>query len=284
MAAMFPTVDFFGTQVTRMIIGDNPVNGHSYIPDQITGDEMKEFNTQEHVVELLFKSVEAGYNGIMPIACPKIFGILREFKRQGGKINIIFQPYPPTPLKDNIEEMKEFDPLGTYHQGSVADYLIETNKEDELFANLDILKSSGLKWGYASHDPGVVLRAEAENWGPDFYLTCLYNMRRNRRGMQSGFITGETKAGVVYGPEDRLEMFEVIKQVKKPCIVYKLLAGGQAIIGQNPEEREASVTRLFKEAYDNIKPGDICCIGLFQRDTDQLGQNTRILTGILGKK
>ena len=28
---MIPSVDFFGTQVTRLILGDNPFNGHSYI-------------------------------------------------------------------------------------------------------------------------------------------------------------------------------------------------------------------------------------------------------------
>jgi len=278
---MFPTVDFFGRQVTRMIIGDNPVNGHSYIADQITGVEMSEYYTQSRVVELLFEVVEAGYNTILPIACPKIFGILREFRSKGGKINIIFQPYPRTPLAENIEEMREFDPIGTYHQGSVADYLIETGNEKQLFENLEILKKSGFPVGYASHDPGVVLRAEEEGWGMDFYMTCLYNMRRNRKGQQSGFITGETKAGVVYGPEDRLEMLEVIKKVKKPCIAYKLLAGGQALIGLDAEAREATITRLFKETYENIKSTDIACIAVFQRDADQLAQDTRILKSIL---
>ena len=278
---MFPTVDFFGTQVTRMIIGDNPVNGHSYIQDQISGAEMSDYYTQSRVVELLFEVVEAGYNTILPIACPKTFGILREFRSKGGKINIIFQPYPRTPLADNIEEMREFDPIATYHQGSVADFLIETGDEKTLFENLEILKKSGLPIGYASHDPGVVLRAEEENWGMDFYMTCLYNMRRNRKGQQSGFITGETKAGVVYGPEDRLEMLEVIKKVNKPCIAYKLLAGGQTLIGQDPEQREATIRRLFKETYDNIKSTDIACIAVFQRDTDQLAQDTRILKEIL---
>ena len=73
---MFPTVDFFGTRVTRMIIGENPVNGHSYIQDQISGVEMSDYYAQSRVVELLFEVVEAGYNTILPIACPKIFGIL----------------------------------------------------------------------------------------------------------------------------------------------------------------------------------------------------------------
>jgi len=280
---LFPTVDFFGTQVTRMILGDNPVHGHSYIVDQIPGQEMRDFNTEEHIVDLMLRAVKEGYNTILPIACPKTFSILRKFREKGGKINIIFQPYPPTPLKDNIEEMREFDPIGTYHQGSVADYLIETGDEKTLRENMAILKGSGMPWGYASHDPDVIIRAEEENWGPDFYLACLYNMRRDRRGQQSGFITGETKAHIVYGPEDRLIMLDVVKKVNKPCIVYKLLAGGQAIIGQTGAEKEASVRRLFKEAYDNIKPNDVACIGIFQRDGDQLGENTRILKEILCK-
>ena len=35
------TVNFFGHQVTKLIVGDNPFNGHSYIEDKIPGSEMK---------------------------------------------------------------------------------------------------------------------------------------------------------------------------------------------------------------------------------------------------
>jgi hypothetical protein len=28
---MLATVDFFGSQISRLILGDNPFNGHSYI-------------------------------------------------------------------------------------------------------------------------------------------------------------------------------------------------------------------------------------------------------------
>ena len=43
---MLPTTDFFGTQVTKVIIGDNPMTGHSYIQDRITGEEMASYYTQ----------------------------------------------------------------------------------------------------------------------------------------------------------------------------------------------------------------------------------------------
>ena len=56
---MLPTTDFFGTQVTKVIIGDNPMTGHSYIQDRITGAEMADYYTQEKVVEALFTAVRA---------------------------------------------------------------------------------------------------------------------------------------------------------------------------------------------------------------------------------
>ena len=36
-------VDFLGQKVSKIICGDNPFNGHSYIEYQTTGTEMKNF-------------------------------------------------------------------------------------------------------------------------------------------------------------------------------------------------------------------------------------------------
>ena len=62
-------------------------------------------------------------------------------------------------------------------------------------------------------------RAEAEDWGVDFYMFCLYNARRNRLGEPSGFITGKTKADLVFCPDDRFDAYEVIKSVQKPLTI-----------------------------------------------------------------
>ena len=45
------TVSFFGKTVSKLIIGDNPINGHSYIVDQIDGNTMKAFYTAEKIKE-----------------------------------------------------------------------------------------------------------------------------------------------------------------------------------------------------------------------------------------
>ena len=84
------TVDFFGHKVSKLIVGDNPINGHSYIEDKITGKEMKEFYTSERIKEALFEIEEQGYNTMLPLADPYIIRILQEYQREGGRMQFIF--------------------------------------------------------------------------------------------------------------------------------------------------------------------------------------------------
>ena len=111
-------------------------------------------------------------------------------------------------------------------------------------------------------------------------MTCLYNARRTQRGQQSGFITGKPKELVFY-PQDPPLMFDAIKAVKKPCIAFKVFAGGQVFVGKSPEEIPVVAENVLKEAYDNIKPNDIVCIGVFQKEKDELKENVDIVKKIL---
>ncbi len=279
---LLPTVNFLGASVTRMIVGDNPQTGHSYIVDRITGEEMKAFYTPEKILETLFVIEDAGYNTIMPLSTPENLEILKKFRRLGGKLQIIFQPYTREPLAENLPKMLELEPLGIYHQGTTTDYLTETNDLKTLFSNFELLKNSGVKFGIATHVPETVLRAEKEGWGAEFYTFCMYNARRGRRGEQSGFITGKNKKGVTFYPEDRFAAYQIVQQVKKPFIAYKILAGGQIFFGHEPEEYPAVAEKFIRETYENLKPGDVACVGVFQRDSDQARGNAGIVRRVLG--
>ncbi|MBQ9366687.1 MAG: hypothetical protein IJT83_02810 [Victivallales bacterium] len=279
---LLPTTTFLGKTVTRMIVGDNPQTGHSYIVDRITGDEMKAFYTPEKILETLFVIQDAGYNTIMPLSTPENLEILKKFRKEGGKLNIIFQPYTAIPLEEMLPQMLELEPLGIYHQGTKTDFYNETGDMKTFFSNLELLKNSGVKFGIGTHVPETVLRAERENWGADFYTFCMYNARRNRRGEDSGFITGKTKAGLVFYPNDRFDAYKVVQQVKKPFIAYKIFAGGQVFTGHDPSEYPKVAEAFIKETYENIKPGDVACIGVFQRDSDQARGNAEIVRRVLG--
>ena len=86
------TVNFFGNSVTKLIIGDNPMNGHSYIEDVTPGSEMMSFYTAERIKEAIFRAEELGFNTMLPLADPYMIRLLQEYRRDGGKMQFIFDP------------------------------------------------------------------------------------------------------------------------------------------------------------------------------------------------
>jgi hypothetical protein len=279
---MIPTVDFFGTPVSRLFIGDNPVNGHSYIPDLCSGDEMMNYFTAENVVRAFFHAEKLGYTTCLPLATDFMFRVIRQYRNEGGKMNWIFQPYPCVPVEVNVRQMKGCDPIAVYHQGTTTDGLCEAGQVNVLCDNIKKLKDLGKPVGLGTHVPETILRAEEEDWGLDFYMACLHNSRK-RSPEASSFITGKAKH-LKFFMEDREPMFKVIRQVRKPCIAFKLLAGGQMFYGKKPEEIPGVVEAAFRETFANIKPTDLATIGFFQRDKDQLAENARLAAKVLAAK
>ena len=280
---MLPTANFFGHRITRMIVGDNPTHGNTYIHDLISREEMSDYYTEGNIVKMLKRAKETGYNTGLILASPIMFSALRRFNAEEGGLKYIFQTYPPMidRFAENIEEIMEFDPIAIYHQGSTGENLIERGEIETYLANIATIRKTGLPTGVALHDPGNVLRAEREKWNVDFYVLCPYNTRRNRKGHQSSFITGESKSDLVFHPEDRFTMFPIIRDIQKPVAVIKALAGGQVFIGKPKEEYPAIAEQYLAETFENIKPDDVVCIGVFQRDVDQLKQNADIVSRVL---
>ena len=276
------TTDFYGRQVSRVIIGDNPFNGHSYIEGLHSGSEMMDFYTAEKCVEALFEAEGNGINTYMALADPFTIRVIRQFRNQGGKMHVIFQSYPAIALDVNVRQMMACDPIGIYHQGGSFDLLVEEEKYDEIGERLDIIKKSGVKAGFGTHVPEVLLLAENENWGPDFYAACLYNARRLQRGQQSGYITGKSKDDIVFFPEDPPLMYDAIKKVNKPCVAFKIFAGGQVFLGKPEEDIAGIVEDVFTDVFANIKDVDLVCIGVFQKNKNQIMENCDIAKRVLG--
>lgn len=270
------TVDFFGHKVSKLIVGDNPINGHSYIEDEITGQEMKEFYTSEKIKEALFKMEEHGYNTMLPLADPYMIRILQEYQREGGRMQFIFQPYMPMDQDVSMRQMMSLNTIGVYHQGTTTDYLYESGQCEKIVAMIEKYHYMGIPVGLGTHRPDVIETSEREGWNVDFYLACMQNARRGREGERSGFITGKTKAHIVFYPEDRPVMLETLKKVSKPIIAFKLFAGGQMFIGKNEKEKREVIKNVYDEVFTSLRPNDMGAIGVFQRDTDQIKENSEL--------
>jgi len=269
-------VSFFGKSVSKLIIGDNPMTGHSYITDKVTGEEMKSFYTAEKIKET-FRAIEkSGINTLLPLADPYIIRLLQEYTEEGGNLQFIFQPYMPMNQDVSMRDMMTLNTIGIYHQGTTTDFLYENDRCDEILAMIEKYHTMGIPVGLGTHRPDVIEKSEREGWNVDFYVACLQNARRNREGEASGFLTGKTKSGLVFYPEDRPIMLETLKKVSKPVIAYKIFAGGQMFMGKSEEEKQQLIKNAYDEVFTALKPNDFAAIGIFQRDRDELSEDVML--------
>ena len=272
------TVDFFGHKVSKLIVGDNSMTGHSYIEDIAPGADMKKYYTAENIKAALKKIQASGINTMVPLAHPYMPRVFEEFQYDGGEMQFIWQPWVNTDkMTDSIRDLpKSLNTIATYHQGTTTDYHYEREEYDIIKDNIKALKEFGIPVGIGTHLPEVIERAEEEDWGADFYMACMQNARRGRRGEQSGFITGKTKAHIRFYPEDRPIMLETLKKVEKPIIAFKIFAGGQMFTAKTEEEINGLLKGVYEEVFSALKPNDIAAMGVFQRDNDQITQNVKM--------
>lgn len=277
-------VDFFGHSVSKLILGDNPFNGHSYITDYISGEEMSDYHTEDRIFEILDYAKNLGINTMLPLADPYIIRVLQHYRNNGGKMNFIFQLYAPMMLEVTMRQIMTVDPIGVYISGSLTDSRYETGRNEETLERLAKLRTLGIKVGLGTHHPEVIALSEHERWDTDFYLACMYNFRRNREGQESGFITGKSKTGVVALPRDRAIMLDALKDVKKPIVAFKFFAGGQALVEKNEEERREIIYDSYDTVFSSLKENDFGAIGIFQKYHDQLKEDVSVFNSWAEKR
>ena len=283
-------VNFLGHSVSKLIVGDNPFNGHSYITAYIPSNEMKGYHTEDKILEAIYKMEELGINTMLPLADPYIIRILQHYRNNGGKMNFIFQTFGPMMMHHDVAEvgikqMLSVDPIGIYISGTYNDVRFETGRKQEIIDMISVFRKNEdlrkhpyeVKLGLGTHHPALIELSEEEDWNVDFYMACMYNLRRNREGEESGFITGKDKSSVrpIY-PGDREIMLKTLKKVQKPIIAFKIFAGGQMLVEKSEEERRALIKDTYETIFTSLKPNDIAVMGIFQKYHDQLTENVSV--------
>lgn len=270
------TTNFCGREISRLILGDNPFNGYTYIADDLPADELLDYHTEENMIESFMEAEHCGINTMVPMADPFVMRTIRHYQQRGGKMNLIFQPYMAVDLGMNIGMMKKADPIGIYHQGTTTDNLYEAGRVDQIKENLKKIRESGVLVGLGTHRPDVIELAEEEGWDVDFYMACLQNARLSRKGVPGAYITGETKQDLLFFPEDRAIMLDLISRVSKPCIAFKIFAGGQVFHGKPESETPNIIKEVYHEVFSKLKPCDVAAIGVYQGRKNQIEENVRL--------
>jgi hypothetical protein len=123
--------------------------------------------------------------------------------------------------------------------------------------------------GLSTHNPAVIDTVESEGWDVDYYQACLYRVTRTPEEARAEF--GEAPMGEIYMEKDPERMCKMIRQTKKPCLAFKLLAAGRSI--NNPEA-------AFRFALANIKPTDAVIVGMYPRFKDEVTENAGLVRRI----
>jgi hypothetical protein len=275
-SSLLPTVKLGPHSVTRLILGGNPIYGHSHF-NRLFSQHMIDWHTPERVVELLKRCVAAGINTWQNSYAQRTLQDIDRVREAGVDFHWLclgkgdWDEHP-----ERIDEAAKRKPIGIAPHGALAERLHRREKLDVLRDLLKRIRDQGVLVGLSAHNPVLIELAEERGWDVDYYMCCLYYLTRPRDEFQK-LLGTDLPLGEIYLPSDPPRMFRVIQGVKKPCLVYKILAAGRRI------NTAAEVRQGFATAYTNIKPSDALIVGMYQQWGDQVGENAALVRE-LGRK
>lgn len=274
---ILPTIMLGKHSVTRLIIGGNPVYGHSHF-NRLFSQTMTSWHTPERVLELLRRCEQAGINTFQNSYDQRTLADLDAYRKAGGRMNWLCLGKPDWDrFPDRVEDAARRRPIGIAPHGALAERCHRENRLHVLQDLLRRIRDQGVLVGLSAHNPALIELAEERNWNVDYYMCCLYYLTRPREEFQK-LLGKDLPLGEIYLPSDPPRMFRVVQHVKKPCLVYKVLAAGRRI------NTPAEVRRCFETAYQNVKPSDALIVGMYQQFGDQVGEDAGMVREVLSRR
>jgi hypothetical protein len=265
-----PTIQLGNCTVSRLIIGGNQMAGYSHVTALMT-QQMVEWYTPERTVEVLKRCLAAGIN-TWQISIGKITTDSLELLRKGGDDIqwICLTDTGGLPDTDKVKELiQQLKPIAIVHHGGTSDGLWREGKINVARDFIKRVKDNGVLGGLSAHNPDVIKNAEDSGWELDLYMTCFHRQTRTYDELKK--LLGQVPLGEVYLPDDPAAMCSVVRQVKRPCLGFKILAAGRRC--ENPGD----VREAFKFALTNIKPIDGVIVGMYPRYQDEIAENVALV-------
>jgi hypothetical protein len=257
-AAPMPQISLGKYSVSRLIVGCHDIDGGGHVSPFLQR-ETREYYTPQRAVQTLRRCEAAGINAWQSHQRGTLLGIFNRLRQAGGKM----QMFGLTNGDEDMEEAARVEGLiAVAHHGEVTDRLFKQGKLDVVRDRLKRIRDAGLLVGVSTHMPAVVDAVESKGWDVDYYQTCVYERNRTEDELQK--LLGHVPLPrEVFLKDDPPRMFKAIRQTKKTCLAFKILAAG----------RRLDVEQAFKETFAGIKPTDAVIVGIYDRYSDQAGQN-----------
>ncbi len=266
-----PKIKFGGVEISRLVLGVNPFYGFSHY-NHILDASMREWYTQDRICEVMRRAGSYGINAFNYWHSERSYADWSKFVTGGGKMHLIPQVGGGV---DTEKLVKTLRPLALQRQGEVVDDAWQSGRMDTVREWCKKTRDLGVLVGVGTHIPEVIACIEEENWDVDFYAGCVYNRRRTPEEWKK-VLGGEMMemAHDIYMTSDPPRMYRVMRQTRKPCFAFKILAAGRIA----PE----GVEQAFRTAFESIKPYDAVYVGMFPKFRDEVRINAEIVSRVLG--
>lgn len=267
---LLPTIKLGTHDVTRLIVGGNPIYGYSHF-NRLLSQHQQAWHTPARVLELLMHCEVKGLNAWQNSYADRTVSDLDAYRAAGGTMHWLCLGKPDWDKNPRmINEAAKRKPIGIAPHGSLADRLHRQNDLGSLTDLLKRIRDQGVLVGLSAHNPLLIELAEEKGWDIDYFMCCLYYRTRPRNELIK-LLGNDVPMGEVYLPSDPPRMFTAIQATRKPCLVYKVLAAGRTV------ESARDVSRAFQTAFEHIKPNDAVIVGMYQQFSDQVGENARLV-------
>jgi hypothetical protein len=253
------------------VVGCNPFYGAGHF-NRTLDLLMSEWYTSERVRAALARSNEFGINAYNFAPRERAAEDLERFRAQGGRMHLIVQGLDAEPRA----AVERYKPLAIYRMGDAVDRAFQFDMMGEVREWCRKARDLGVMVGVGTHKPEVIALVEEQGWDVDFYAGCVYNRTRTP-GEWRQVLNGEMPemANEIYLESDPPRMYKTMRQTRKPCFAFKILAAGRI-----PEK---DVDRAFRTAFESIKPGDGLFVGTFPKFRDEVKENAERVCRILAR-
>lgn len=269
-SASLPSIQLGRHRVSRLIAGSNPILGYSYLGPH-TDRHMKEYFTVERTVEFLQTCERAGITAHQFADPERAVPYVRRLRESGSKLEFICLHSEREKLREAIDLTQ---PIALVHHGGVTDQCFAQGKAELVHDYVKAAHDGGVLAGVSAHNPDCIKRIADEGWEVDFFMTCFYFLTRPRAGKDAEVPTLEISYPFL--KDDPTVMTQVVRQVRQPCLGFKILGAGRQCADQQ------RVQAAFQFTFQNIKPTDGVIVGMFPWCFDEVGANARY-TRELGK-
>ncbi len=254
-------VPFKNIQVSRFILGSNPFSGFSHQSPEMDWAMRHYFSTTK-IKETLREAEGLGVNTYIARTDFHVMRMWMEYQDEGGGLQWFAQTCPEVGSHEVcIQRASTYGAKACHLHGGVMDNAFATGKLDDVQPALDLIRKKDMLAGIAGHNTQVFEWAE-QHLDLDYYMCCYYNPERRDK-----YAAHDPNASEFYLEEDRQAMTNLIAQLSRPVIHYKIMAAGR----NDPKE-------AFAFAASKMRENDPVCVGIYQKDKPEiLKEDVRLL-------